>query len=343
MQPHPELHCNVTIWFFKSTPIATALILLSLITGFSQIKTEGLAWQEANYWPRLEAAALGNASAPDQHRILSDRFVVFAVRTMAALGIPRPVGLTFVSLRILQNLVLFGLAFAFYRKLGIHAYPATLGLSALAWGMTQSNYGADLGFSAYTDIILYIGAAIALLYERPGWLIPIAAIAVLNRESSILIPYMGIAAGVRFTPRMTLDRTIAMPGFAALAVWTLLFAVLHFVVGSRPWSLHESGAAPGLPLWQYNLTHGDTWGHAVGALGLIPALALISWRGWHPLLRPLFWSVAPAWCLAHLFVAPLDQSRALLLPQILIFIPGLLCGLTFWRHRREERLPGLLA
>ncbi len=343
MLPHLELHSNVTIWFLKTAPIATALILLSLITGFSQIKTEGLAWQEAHYWPRLEAAALGNASAPDQHRVLSDRFVVFAVRTMEALGVPRPAGLTFVSLRILQNLALFGLAFAFYRKLGIHPYPAVLGLSALAWGMTQSNYGSDLGFSAYSDIILYLCAAIALLHERPGWIIPITAIAVLNRESSILIPYMAIAAGVRHTPRIALDRTIAMSGFAALAVWALLFAVLHFVVGSRPWALHESGASPGFSLLHYNLTHGDSWGHAMGVVGILPVLALASWRGWNPLLRPLFWSVVPAWYVAHLFFAPLDQSRVLLLPQVLVFIPGLLCGLTFWRQRQEDRLPGLLA
>jgi hypothetical protein len=93
----------------------------------------------------------------------------------------------------------------------------------------------------------------------------------------------------------------------------------------------------------YNLTQGNAWGHALGALGIIPALALLSWQGWHPLLKPLFWSVAPAWFIAHLFFSPLDQSRVLLLPQILVFIPGLLCGLAYWSRRREERLPGLLA
>lgn len=343
MHAHPEHHTNVTICFLEKSPIAIALILLSLIAGFSQIKTEGLAWQEANYWPRLEAVANGTANAPEQYRVLTNRLVVAAVKCGASLGLPRPVGSTFVVLRLAQNLLLFGLAFAFYRKLGIHPYPALLGLSALAWGMTQSNYGSDLGFSDYTDILLYLCAAIALREERPRWIIPITALAALNRESSILIPYMAIATAVRFTPRVALDRTVALPGFAALAVWALMFTAIHLVLGSRPWTLHESGASPGLSMLRYNLSHGDAWGHTAGVLGIVPILALVSWRGWHPLLIPLFWSVVPLWLVAHVLCAPLDQSRVLLLPQILVFIPGMLGGLTWWRQRQEDSLGGLLA
>lgn len=329
--------------FIKTAPIALALILLSLITGFSQIKTEGLAWQEANYWPRLEAVAKGTAPAPDQYRVLTDRLVVVAVKSAEAIGLPRPVGLTFVALRIAQNLLLFGLAFIFYRKLGIHPYPAVLGLSALAWGMTQANYGADLGFNASTDVMLYLGAALALVSGRPSWLVPITVVAALNRESSILIPYMALAFAVRRKPRPTLDKTFAGPAFAALAAWCVILIALHVSLGARPWALHESGAAPGFSFLRYNLTNRDAWEHGFGMVGILPLLALLSWRGWSPLLRPIFWSVVPLWCAATLFYAPVDQSRVLLLPQVLVFIPGLLCGLTYWRERRENNVPGLLA
>ena len=333
----------MTTSFLKKSSIAIALILLSLITGFSQIKTEGLAWQEARYWPRLEAVARGTAPAPDQYRLLTDRAVVATVRAAEWSGLPRPVGLSFVALRLIQNLLLFGLSYAFYRKLGIPAYSALMGLSALAWGMTQANYGSDLAFNAYTDILLYLAAAIVLLEGRYSWLIPVTALAALNRESSIFLPYMAVACALRTTPRLSLNMTVAAPALAAIVVWGLLFTGIHLSLGARPWALHESGAAPGLSMLRYNLTHGDAWGHTAGALGILPVLALLSWRGWHPLLIPLFWSVVPAWYIAHLFCAPLDQSRVLLLPQILVFIPGMLGGLAWWRQRQDQRLPGLLA
>ncbi len=338
----PERYDDVNS-ILKTAPIALALILLSLITGFSQIKTEGLAWQEANYWPRLEAVARGTAPAPDQYRVFTDRMVVLAVKAVEALELPRPVGLTFIALRLFQNLLLFGLAYAFYRRLGIPPYPTVLGVSALAWGMTQANYGADLGFNASTDTLLYLSAALALVCGRPAWLVPITAIAVLNRESSILIPYMALACAVRREPRLTLDKAIAAPAFASLVVWCLLFVALHFSLGSRPWSLHESGAAPGFEILRYNLTNRDAWEHGFGILGFLPLLALLSWRGWAPPLKPVFWSVVPLWCIAQLFCAPLDQSRVLLLPQVLVFVPGVLCGLAYWRERQEKCARGILA
>jgi hypothetical protein len=118
---------------------------------------------------------------------------------------------------------------------------------------------------------------------------------------------------------------------------------LHVSLGARPWALHASGAAPGLSFLHYNLTNRDAWEHGFGMMGILPLLALLSWRGWAAPLRPIFWSVVPLWCVAALFCAPLDQSRVLLLPQVLVFVPGVLCGLAYWRERRENNAPGLLA
>ena len=51
---------------------------------------------------------------------------VATVRAAEWSGLPRPVGLSFVALRLIQNLLLFGLSYAFYRKLGIPAYSALM-------------------------------------------------------------------------------------------------------------------------------------------------------------------------------------------------------------------------
>ena len=323
--------------------IFSALLLLSLIVGFSQIKTEGLGWQEANYLPRLEAVVAGEAPAPWQYRVLTDNLVLVVCRAAEAMGIPRPVGLSFVALRLLQNMALFVLAFFYYRKLGLHAYAVVIGLSALAWGMTQSNYGSDLAFNAYTDILFYLGAALVLLQRRYEWLIPITVLAALNRETSGLLPVMALACAAPLFHTARPNHDLLRNAVTALGLYAAIQLVLWLYFGIREWAVHPAGTTPGLSMLRYNLGNDAAWGHVAGTLGIVPVLALLSYRVWHPLLRPLFWAVVPLWLLIHLFCAPLDESRVLLLPQILVFIPGMLCGLAHWEKvqgvETKEGLP----
>ncbi|MCF6287491.1 MAG: hypothetical protein L3K26_20255 [Candidatus Hydrogenedentes bacterium] len=317
-----------------------ALVLLSLIVGFSQIKTEGLGWQEAHYMPRLEAVVAGEAPAPWQYRVLTDNLVVAVCRAAEFVGIPRPVGITFGALRLLQNMAIFALAFFYYRKLGLHTYALIIGLSALAWGMTQSNYGSDLAFNAYTDILFYLGAALVLLHRRYEWLIPITVLAALNRETSGLLPVMALVCAVPLFHAARQDHDLRRNAVIALGLYAAIQIALWLNFGVREWVVHPSGATPGLSMLHYNLGNDAAWGHVAGTLGIVPLLALLSYRSWHPLLRPLFWAVAPAWILIHLFCAPLDESRVLLLPQVLVFIPGMLCGLAHWREGQDEEPKG---
>lgn len=312
--------------------IASALSLLALIAAFSQIKTEGLAWQETYYGPRLDSVAAGTAPAPDQHRLLGEGLAGVALRIARSLELPRPVGLSLVALRVTQNLAIFFLAFAFYRRLGIAPYAALLGLSALAWGMTQTNHGADLAFSAYNDLLLYLAAALALLANRTAWIPLLAVLAALNRETGFLLPIVALAAAR--------DPKALRHGAIAVAAFVGTYAFLRIAL-PRPGFFIEHGATPGFALLRANLTTPEAWGHALGAVGILPLLAWLSRRGWHPLLSPLFWAIVPAWFTIHLVAAPLDPSRVLLLPQVLVFIPGLLCGLAWWRDSapaRDERL-----
>ncbi len=315
--------------------IVIALLLLSFITGFSQIKTEGLGWQEANYMPRLEAVVAGEAPAPDQFRVLTDQVVVAACRVAETVGLPRPVGLTFVAIRLLQNITLFALAYCFYRALGLRRYAIVIGLSALAWGMTQSNYGSTLAFDASTDIIFYLFAALALLHQRNYALIPITVLAALNRETALLLPLMaGAYALCGIAPR---SKELLRIAAASLVLFGVVQLALHLYFGPRDWVVHPSGATPGLSMLRYNLGSDAAWGHVAGTLGLVPLLAFVTWRQWHPLLRPLCWAVVPVWFLAHLLSAPLDQSRVLLLPMVLVFVPGMLCGLSALPDSRDGR------
>jgi hypothetical protein len=74
-----------------------------------------------------------------------------------------------------------------------------------------------------------------------------------------------------------------------------------------------------------------TWDFVFQTLNVLPLLALIAWRRWSPELRAIGLAVAPAWVAIHLFTSVLAESRLLLVPLALVFIPGALAGLT-----REE-------
>lgn len=328
IRQHPVAHAGA---------ISIALLLLSLITGFSQIKTEGLAWQEAHYLPVLESVVAGEAPAPDQYRVLTSHIVVAACRVAEAAGLPRPVGLTFVALRLLQNLTLFALAFYYYRRLGVQAYASLLGLSALAWGMTQSNYGADLSFDTYTDIVCFLAAALVLMHGRFHWLIPLTVLAALNRETSVFLFLMAVAWSL---PRFGVTTHAGELRRIAVIVLVLFGSVqlaVRLYYGWPPWTIPPAGAAPGLALLRYNLGGDAAWGHAAGTLGIVPVLALAAYRQWQPALRPLFWAVVPAWSVLCLCCTPLDQSRVLLLPLVLVLVPGMLCGLGAFRDVRDHR------
>ena len=319
--------------------IALALVLLSLITGFSQIKTEGLGWQEDHYMPQLDAVVAGEATAPAQYRLLTDYAVVAVCRVAEAMGVPRPIGLTFVALRLLQNGLLFGLSWCFYRKMGLHSYAIVIGLSALAWGMTQSNYGSDLAFNAYTDILFYLCGALVLLYRRYPLLVPLSALVALNRETGGLLPVLALVCALPAFGVVGKRRDLLHAGLVSLVLFGAIQLALHIYFGARDWAVHPSGATPGLSMLAYNLGNDGAWGHVAGTLGIVPVLALISHRRWHPLLRPLFWAVVPVWLVNHLLCAPLDVSRVLLLPMVLVFVPGMLCGL----QPQEECGEGVVA
>src|SRR5690349_18573899 len=82
-------------------------------------------------------------------------------------AIPHPIASAFVSFRFVQNLLIFVLAYLYYRRLGLSSIYALLGLALLAWGMTYAYYDSDLQFNTYFDIIFYLLAGLIVLAARP--------------------------------------------------------------------------------------------------------------------------------------------------------------------------------
>lgn len=318
----------------------TCALLLSFLTVFNQVKTLGLSWHEANYKARLDAIMAGEAPAPDQYRLLSNRPVAAAYGLAERLGVPRPVGTVMVAVRLFQNFILFLLALWYYRKLGIPLYAGLLGLSALAWGMTQSNYQSDLSIDAYTDMLVYLAAVLVLLSRRVGWLVPITLLGALNRETSGLIPLLPMALAYisgkthverieTSDPREASTQRLLRTGVVCLALYLAVCMGLRGHYGERPWL---SGSLWPQPALAYNLGNPRTWMHLIGIWGLVPVLALISIHTWPPALRAVFWAVVPLWTGAHFLYSTVETGRAMLLPLLLAFVPGALCGLCAARR-----------
>ena len=145
------------------------------------------------------------------------------------------VALGFVAFRILQNLAIFSLAAVYYRKLGLGRSAVLLGLSAVAWGMTNARYDSDLSLNTYSDVLFYLAAALLILAGRLVWMAPLMVAAALNRETSGLIPMMLLASGIgvrrpgeRISPRL-----VAWP-LALLACFALTYLGVRFMLGPRP-------------------------------------------------------------------------------------------------------------
>lgn len=314
-----------------------AVVLLSLVAVFNQVKSLGLSWQEEHYTARLEAVLAGTAGSPWQYRLLSDAATVAIYRTLEAAGVPRPVGVAFVGIRVVQNVVLLLLALRFYQLLGIGTYLGLLGLMALAWAMTQTNYNSDLSINLYSEVIFYLAAAIAVLHGRLRWVPILAVIAALNRETSGLLPLLPLAAlwplpsGARVSPA-----TVVRCTAAGLAAYAVVFGLLRLWLGTRGWEVHPDGAVQGWPLFVYNLGFLRSWVHLAATFGIFPLLALAGWRDWPRALKTWCWAVVPVWFAVHFFFGAVAETRLFLVPFVLVFVPGALIAVQASLPPREQ-------
>jgi hypothetical protein len=112
-----------------------------------------------------------------------------------------------------------------------------------------------------------------------------------------------------------------------LAVFVLVFIGLRWYYGPRP-MFDVFGFRPGYGLFRYNTDRFVTWMQATLTLGLLPILAGIFYKRWPASLKAFFWAVVPLWLGIHFVAAVVAESRLLLVPQALVFIPGALLGLS---------------
>lgn len=312
------------------TSIVAALCILvwSAFTVWHQISFMGLAWFETVQWERTLRVLHGESGTPWQYRLFSESIVYATVRAFESLGIPRPIGVAFVLIRLTQNIAIFSLAVVWYRRLGLTVYEALLGVALLGWGMGHALYDGDLTFNTYTDIAFFLGAATLIWDRRYGALLPILLLAPLNRETSGFIPIMILVSAVCFTPRLALDMKAVRVGGAGLVMWVLIVGGLRLIYGVQPYIVPTAGVKPILPLLIFNLTWWRTWVFLFATFGLLPLFALYHWKRWPDLFHRFFWVIVPVWFPVLFMLAHAPETRLFLVPHALLFVPGALLGLT---------------
>jgi len=307
--------------------ILCSAVLFSLLTVFVQVRELKLSYLETIQLERHIKVLRGTADHTWKYRILSTYLVEWLIRGLKNLGFPSPTISGFILFRIFQNTLIFLLATFYYQKLGLNTYLALIGISLLAWGMTHALYDSDLQFNTYSDIIFYFAAGLVILHGQYVWLIPIIVLAALNRETSGLIPFMLIAYALRPKSRNKPQGTVIMIAAISCGLYATIFFTLRHVFGEQPTELYY-GKHVGLELFLHNMSHYRTWVQLFATMGILPLMAIFSFRQWPDSLQAFFWAIVPIWFLAHPFISAMAETRLFLVPFALIFVPGALFGIV---------------
>ena len=311
-----------------------AVILLSIATVYAQVNDLTLHFLKAQQEKVHLQMMQGIAGNPWQYRILADWMISYLIAWLTQLDVARADVNSFIGFRFLQCLLIFGAAALYYRKLGLSIFAGLLGLSMLAWGMSYSLYNSDLSFNVFFDLAFYLIAAVLILNRHYIWILPLMVVAAFNRETSALIPIMMLAHAYFDADNPARFRSAVSIALAGLAVYALIFIGLRIHYGPQVF-LTADGYYPGLGLLLLNLKRIVTWEQLLIAFGIIPVLSVLAYRQWARSLKIFFWTVVPLWLAVHFFAALVAETRLLLVPFALIFIPGALLGIVNDGHEKQ--------
>ena len=319
--------------------VLTSAVLLSLYTVHVHVASLSDFFPTGQVRRHLNVIQ-GMSIDPWQYRILTHYLLEEIIEIFQGLAIKNSVIASFIFLRCLQGVAIFSVAYLYYRKYGLSAAQALIGISLLAWGMTQSNFQSELYFDVYLDILLYLCAGTVILIDKPLWIIPIIGVAAFNRETSGLIPfmllasYLSIGSGKYRFYKITRPRMkIIMMAFISLTLFLIISFGLRIIIGPRP---YFPDFGPSFDLFMDNFLTINTWVQLFGMMGILPILALISFKKWPRTLKVFFWVIIPIWSLIHMYGGVMAEARIFLVPHTLVFIPGALFLLTQKAHEGKN-------
>jgi hypothetical protein len=213
--------------------VTASALLLSVFTVFLHLKALGRGYILEYQVPRHLAMLAGTAGNPWQFRMLSAWIVEGFHRLIGAVGIHDPLIAAFVVVRVLTETAMFVIAWRYWRALDLSSAASFMGLALFGWSVSYANFGSDLQFNTYFDVLFYLVAAWLVVRDRMTWLLPLTALAALNRETSGFIPLLALATWPNDTPQAR-SRALRL-AVAGIAIYAVVF------VGTAP-GVREAGA-----------------------------------------------------------------------------------------------------
>jgi hypothetical protein len=265
------------------------------------------------------------AGNPWQYRVLVPYMQEAVIRGLQQLGAAYEDAayLVFMGTRYVQTFILFVLVGRYYRRLGLSTPGALLGMLFILWAFPYSYFEGNQSFNTYNDVIFYLLAALAILYRKPAAILPITAVAALNRETCGLIPVMLLFVGITLRPRIRVDRHILAIAIGALAIYAAIFTGLRQLFPSQP-LLIPFNSKPGIALLNWNIHRPQTWDLLFRTLGYVPLLGLLWVRRLPRVLQAFFWAIVPTWFAIHFVGSSVVETRLFFVPYIVVLIPGVL-------------------
>lgn len=301
-------------------------VALAAITVYAQVRLMGgLTELATTQVIRHRDVIEGTSFNPWVYRVLSDLGVEGLYEALRWVGFDRAYEIAFIAFRAVQNVLIFLLAALYYRRLGLTRAAAAIGLGLFAWGLLASYANADLRFDTWSDVIFFLVAGLIVLEGDRAfpWIIPLTAIAALNRETSGMIPVMLAGVALHQGLRTPAGRRTGLIAAAALAVWLAIYLGLRGAIGHRPTLLPY-----GFGLFADNVTDPQVWINLFQTVAILPFVCLYAWRWWSPPLRVIAVSLVPLWIAIHFFTGSALETRVFAVPFVLVFVPGALVALS---------------
>jgi hypothetical protein len=108
---------------------------------------------------------------------------------------------------------------------------------------------------------------------------------------------------------------------ASVLVFIAVYLGVRWALGPRPITLPH-GQVPGLDLLSFNVLQRQTWVHLAASWSVFPLIAVLGFGLLPSVLRRWLVWITPIWLAVHFLLAVAAEVRLMLMPQILVFVPG---------------------
>jgi hypothetical protein len=242
----------------------------------------------------------------------------------------------YAGLRFLQNVAIFILCYILLAYFVRSEWLIFLGLMFIALSLGNSVNDSDFTLHTYLDNILYLLAALVILYRKSPWyIVPITVIGAFNRETSLLIPFLYAVSTIDWSGwqsnKFSLKklpipeiRVFIITGLS-LVLFISIFIGIRWYYGYQPQTQWKVPA--GLPMLKLNLVSllaVKSYFEMIGAFAVLPFICLYKLRSSSQILQVWFIALVPLWFGVHFVSVVAYQSRLFLVPTLIIFVPMML-------------------